>query len=50
MDTLAFCKDGIKCTQIDLDLMPDGLHPSARGYRLWGGEIKNKLKEIENSS
>jgi lysophospholipase L1-like esterase len=46
METTVFCKDVDKCTQIDMDLMPDGLHPSAKGYKLWGREIKLKLKEI----
>ncbi|KAG7354555.1 GDSL family lipolytic protein [Nitzschia inconspicua] len=46
MDTTVFCKDGDKCTQINLDLMPDGLHPSRTGYQLWGGEIKMMLEGI----
>ncbi|KAG7351438.1 GDSL family lipolytic protein [Nitzschia inconspicua] len=46
MDTTVFCKDGDKCTQINLDLMPDGLHPSRTGYQLWGGEIKMMLEAI----
>jgi lysophospholipase L1-like esterase len=32
--------------QIDLDLMPDGLHPSSRGYELWGRQIQSKLHEM----
>lgn len=30
--------------QINGKLMPDFLHPSAEGYKLWGQEIVNKLK------
>jgi lysophospholipase L1-like esterase len=32
--------------QLDGKLMPDFLHPSAEGYRLWGQEIVDKLKMI----
>lgn len=32
--------------QIDGKLMPDFLHPSAEGYKLWGQEIVNKLNGI----
>jgi lysophospholipase L1-like esterase len=32
--------------QIDEELMPDFLHPSAKGYQLWGEEIAQKLEEI----
>ncbi len=33
-------------TQLDMDLMPDGLHPSSQGYRLWGSELQIKLREM----
>jgi lysophospholipase L1-like esterase len=46
MDSMVFCKNGDKCMQIDMKLMPDGLHPSAEGYKLWGREIKNKVEEL----
>ena len=32
--------------QIDGRLMPDFLHPSAEGYKLWGEEIVKKLKSL----
>jgi lysophospholipase L1-like esterase len=32
--------------RIDMDLMPDGLHPSAKGYELWGYELLSKLQEF----
>jgi len=32
--------------QIDGKLMPDFLHPSAEGYKLWGQEIVDKLKNL----
>jgi len=32
--------------QIQLDLMPDLLHPSALGYQKWGEAIVEKLKTI----
>lgn len=45
-ETQIFCKERDKCTQLDLGLMPDGLHPSANGYRLWGSEVKTRVEEI----
>jgi lysophospholipase L1-like esterase len=48
METNVFCKDADNCTQIDVELMPDGLHPSPKGYKLWGREIKTMLKEFGN--
>lgn len=45
-DTNVFFKDLPAKQQIDMDLMPDGLHPSARGYELWGAELKGKILEM----
>ena len=31
---------------ISTEIMPDGLHPSAKGYVVWGEAIKDKLAEL----
>jgi beta-glucosidase len=48
-ETNVFFKDPKATTlelQIDEKLMPDFLNPSAKGYRLWGEGIVEKLREI----
>jgi len=48
-DTKVFFKDPkapAKKLKIDKKLMPDYLHPSAAGYRLWGEEIVKKLDAL----
>ncbi len=45
-DTSVFFKDLPAKRQLDMDLMPDGLHPSARGYELWGTGLKDKILEM----
>jgi lysophospholipase L1-like esterase len=35
--------------QIDKEIMPDFLHPNAKGYQLWGEDILAKLHEIAPS-
>lgn len=50
-ETSVFFKDSKAPTaklQIDHELMPDNLHPSSKGYRLWGEEIVAKLRELRN--
>ena len=36
--------------KINKDLMPDFLHPSPKGYQLWGAEIVHMLREIVPSN
>ena len=31
---------------ISTEIMPDGLHPSDKGYVIWGEAIKDKLAEL----
>jgi lysophospholipase L1-like esterase len=48
-ETKVFFKDPKASTaelQLDVELMPDFLHPSAKGYQLWGDEIVEKLQSI----
>lgn len=50
-ETSVFFKDSKAPTstlQIDQELMPDNLHPSAKGYLLWGEEIVAKLRVLRN--
>lgn len=50
-ETSVFFKDSTAPTsklQIDHELMPDNLHPSAKGYLMWGKEIVVKLRELQN--
>jgi lysophospholipase L1-like esterase len=28
------------------EIMPDGLHPNLRGYRIWADAISGKVKEL----
>ena len=32
--------------RVQKNLMPDRLHPSAAGYKLWGAEIIHRLEEV----
>ena len=48
-ETNLFFKDNKAATnhlQIDRELMPDFLHPSAKGYEMWAEEIVHKLREL----
>jgi lysophospholipase L1-like esterase len=50
-ETSVFFKDSKALTsklQIDHELMPDYLHPSAMGYLQWGEEIVARLRELRN--
>jgi lysophospholipase L1-like esterase len=31
---------------LPVDVMNDGLHPTAKGYDLWGAAIKDKVAEL----
>jgi lysophospholipase L1-like esterase len=52
MDTNAFYSDtngnhlSSGKLKLNMNLMPDGLHPSSEGCRIWGREIKTKLQEM----
>jgi lysophospholipase L1-like esterase len=46
VDTNVFFTDLPTKEKIDMDLMPDGLHPSPRGYELWGTELQGKIFEL----
>lgn len=48
--TDVFFKDFSNNRQIDMALMPDGLHPSVRGYEVWGADLKLKLLEMLQNS